>query len=81
MAGDNSSGSSHARDDVQGMEFLRAGLLTQEKALRALAENVDRRLQALEGRFDEIVDRLDALAFGANRDKNEDGMRLRDEVA
>ena len=72
MAGDNSLGSGHARDDVQGMEVLRAWLLTQETVLRALVENVDHRFQALEGRFDKIGDRLDALAISANRGRNED---------
>ena len=43
MAGDNSLGSGHARDDDQGMEVLRASLLTQEMTLRALANSVDRR--------------------------------------
>ena len=43
MAGDSSSGSGHARDEAQGMEVLKAGLLTQETALRALAKNVDHR--------------------------------------
>ena len=32
MVDDNSSGSSHARDDVQAIEVLRASLLTQEMA-------------------------------------------------
>ena len=41
MANESSSGSSHTRDEVQGMEVLKAGLLTQETALRALAKNVD----------------------------------------
>ena len=39
--------------------------------MRALANNVDRRIQAFDGHFDEIVDRLDALAIGANRDRND----------
>ena len=72
MAGESSSGSGHTRDEGQGMEVLRAGLLTQETALKALAENVDRRFQVLDGRFDEIADKLDALAIGANRGRNED---------
>ena len=38
---DNNSGSGHARDDAQGMEVLRASLLTQDTKLRA--ENVDHR--------------------------------------
>ena len=50
-------------------------------ALRALTENVDHRFQALEGRFDEIADRLDALAICANKGRNEDRRRLKDEVA
>ena len=81
MAGDNSSGSGHICDGVQGMEVLKASLLTQETALRALAESVDRKFQVFEGHFDEIVDQLDALALGANRGRNEDKRRLRDEVA
>ena len=81
MAGDNSSGSGHACDDAQGMEVLRTSLLTQETILKALADGVDRRFQAFEGHFDEIVDRLDALALGANRVRNEDRRRLRDDVA
>ena len=66
----NSSGSSHAYDDVQGIEVLRVSLLTQETALRALAESVDRRFQAFEGCFNKIADRLDALAISANRNRN-----------
>ena len=50
-------------------------------ALRALAENVDRRFQALEGCFYEIADMLDALAIGANRNRNDDRRQPRDEVA
>ena len=42
---------------------------------------MDRRFQALEGCFNEIVDMLDALAIGANRNRNDDRRRLRDEVA
>ena len=47
-------------------------------ALRALAKNVDRRFEALEGRFDEIADRLDALAIGVNRGRNENMRGPRD---
>ena len=43
MVGDNSSRSCHARDHDQGIEVLRASLLTQEMALRALADSVDHR--------------------------------------
>ena len=71
MAGDNSVGNSHAHNQVQGVEVLRASLLTQETTLRSLEDNIDRRFQAFEGRFDEIVDRLDALALGANRNRND----------
>ena len=81
MAGDNSSGSGHARDEAQGMEVLRFTLLTQETALRALAENVDRKFQALEGSFDKIKDRLDALAIDANRGRNKNKRAPRDDVA
>ena len=49
MASDNSTGSGHIHDKVQGMEVVRASLLTQETALRALAESVDRRFQTFEG--------------------------------
>ena len=42
--------------------------------LRALAKNMDHKFQAFEGLFD-------ALAIGANRGRNEDRRRLRDEVA
>ena len=78
---DSSSCSSHARDKAQGIEVLRAELLTQETALRALVENVDRRFQALEGRFNEMADRLDALAIDANRGRNENRMGPREDVA
>ena len=70
--GDNCAGNSHAHDKDQGVEVLRVGLLTQEMALRALADNMDRTLRAYKGRLDEIADRLDALTIGANRDKNDD---------
>ena len=63
------------------MEFLRVSLLTQEMVLRALAESVDCRFQAFEERFDEIAGRLDALTIVANKGRNEDKRRLRDEVA
>ena len=80
MARDNSSGSSHTHDEAQGMEVLKVGLLTQETTLRALAENVDRRFEALEWHFDKITDRLDALAIGANRGRNEDKKGPREDV-
>ena len=72
MAGDNSVGSDHIHDEVQGMEVLRASLLTQETVLRALADNVDRRFHTFKERFDEIVDQLDAFEIGVNRDRNDD---------
>ena len=72
MAGDDSSRSCHICDDAQGLEVLRANLLTQEKALRVLIDSVDRRFQVFEGCFDEIVDRPDTLAIGANKGKNDD---------
>ena len=63
------------------MEVLRAGLLTQETILRTLVDNIDRRFQAFEGLFDEIANRLDALALGANRDMNDDRRRPRDDFS
>ena len=81
MVGNNNSGSGYARDETQDIEVLRTELLTQETTLRALVENVDRRFQALKGHFDEIVDRLDALAICVNRNKNDDRRWPRDEVA
>ena len=80
MVCDNSSGSGHARGDAQGIEVLRASLLTQETTLRALADNVNSRFQTFDGRFDDIADRLDALALGANRGRNEDRRRPRDDI-
>ena len=56
MAGDNNARSGHAHDKDQCVEVLRADLLTQEVALRALADNVDHRFQAFEGHVDEIED-------------------------
>ena len=81
MVGDSSLGSGHARDEAQGIEVLRAGLLTQETTLRTLAKNVDCIFQVLEGRFDEIADRLDALAIGSNKGRNKGMRRLREDVA
>ena len=72
MAGENSTGNGHAHDEDQGMEVLRASLLTQKTALRALADNINRRFQEFEGRFDEIVKRLGALEIGAERNRNDD---------
>ena len=72
MAGDNSVGGGHAHDEARGMEVLRASLLTQETALTALADSVDRRFQTYERRFDEIVGQLDALTTGANRNRIDD---------
>ena len=81
MAGDDSSGSNHALDGVLCMEALRAGLQTQKVALRALVESIDSRFQEFEGRFDAIVDRLNALALGINRDGIENRRWLRGDVA
>ena len=81
MVGDSSLGGSHAHDKAQGMEVLRIGLINQETTLRALVDNVDRRFLALEGRFYEITDRLDALVIGANRGWNKDKRRPREDVA
>ena len=67
MAGDNYARSSHTHEEDQGVEVLRTGLLTQEMALRALADNIDRSFWAYEGCLDEITDRLDALTIGANK--------------
>ena len=63
------------------MEVLRAILLIQETILGALADTVDRRFQVFKGSFDEIANRLDALALGANRGRNEDKRRPMDDVA
>ena len=81
IAGDNSAESGHAYDEDQGVEVLRVRLLTQEMALRALVDNIDHRFQAFEWRFDEIIDRLDALAIGANRNRNDDRRWPRDDFA
>ena len=43
MVGDNTTGSSHAYDEAQCMEVLRVGLLTQETALKGLADSVERK--------------------------------------
>ena len=50
-------------------------------ALKALAESVNRRFQAFERCFNEIADKLDALAISINIGRNEDRRRLRDDVA
>ena len=63
------------------MEVLRAGLLTQETTLKALAENLDCRFQALKGRLDEIANRLDALVIVTNKGRNEDKRGPREDVA
>ena len=81
MAGDKSLGSGHNHDEVQGVEVLRTSLLTQEMTLKALENSVDRRFWMLEGHFDDIIDRLDALAMSANRIRNDDRQRLRDDFA
>ena len=72
MIGDHNAGSGHAHDEDQGVEVLRADLLTQETTLRALADNMDRRFWAYEVSLKKIADRLDALAIGTNRDRNND---------
>ena len=48
MVGDNSAGSVHAHDEDQGVEVLRASLLTEETTLWGLADNMDSRFQAFE---------------------------------
>ena len=72
MASDDSSGSGHACDGDQGMEVLRASLLTQKNTLKALTDSINHRFQVFKEHFDDITDRLDALALGANRGRNED---------
>ena len=72
MVDDNSVKGGHAHDETQGMEVLRAGLLTQETTLRGLTYSVERRFQAFERRFDGIADRLDVLALDANKDRVDD---------
>ena len=72
MAGDNSAGSGRAYDEDQGVEVLRAGLLLKRMTLRALANNINHKFQSFKGHFDEIVNRLDVLALGANRNMNDD---------
>ena len=72
---------SYAHDEDQGVEVLRVGLLTQKTALRALADNMDRRFRAYDGLLDEIADRLDALVIGTNRNRNNDKRRPRDDIA
>ena len=81
MVGENSARSSHIHNKVQGMEVLRASLLTQETTLRALADSTNRRFQAFERRFDEIIDWPDALAICANMGRNDDRQWLRDDYA
>ena len=72
MAGDNNVEGGHTHDKAQGMEVLRASLLTQETTLTTLADSVDRRFQTYERSLDEIADRLDALTIGANRNRIDD---------
>ena len=55
MVGDNNARSSHAHDEAQYMEVLRASFLTQETILRALADSIDNRFWAFEGRFEKIA--------------------------
>ena len=81
MASNNSAGSGHIHDEVLGMEVLRASLLTQEMTLRALADSLDRRFQVFEGCFDEIANRLDVVAIGANKNRNDDRRQPRDDFA
>ena len=70
MAGDNSEESGHAHDEDQGVVVLRADLLTQKMALKALADNIDHKFQVFQGRLDEITDRLDAPMISATRNRN-----------
>ena len=81
MVGDNSAGHGHSHIEDQGVKVLKAGLLTQETTLRALVDNINRRFQSFEGWFDKIADRLDALAVGSNRNRNDDRLRPRDDFA
>ena len=81
MAGDNSTGNSHAHDEDQDVEVLRADLLTQETTLRALVDNINHKFQVYEGHLDKIADRLNAQTIGANRDMTDDRRRPRDDIA
>ena len=55
--------------------------MTQEMALMALSDSVDHRFWTFEGRFDKIANKLDALAIGANRGRNDGRRRVRDDVS
>ncbi|KAI5683269.1 hypothetical protein M9H77_04500 [Catharanthus roseus] len=53
----------------------------QEAAIKTLEVNLDQRLQRLDQRFDEMINRFDAFGVNANRNRNDGGQRLRDQLA
>lgn len=77
MPGDGSSGGGHVSDVARDVEALR----TEVQAQRAVLDTMDQRLRRFEQRFDDLVDRFDAMGTNTNRDGDAGGVRPRAEPA
>ncbi|KAI5663340.1 hypothetical protein M9H77_22663 [Catharanthus roseus] len=66
---------------VQDTEALQDRMDAQEAAIRTLEVNLDPRFRCLDQRFEEMINRFDALGVDANRNRNDGGQRPRDQLA
>ena len=77
MSGDGSSGGGHIPNVVKDVEALR----TEVQAQRAVLDTMDQRFRRFEQRFDDLVERFDAMGTNTNRDGDAGGVRPRAEHA
>ncbi|KAI5648667.1 hypothetical protein M9H77_34672 [Catharanthus roseus] len=61
------------------IEALRDRMDAQEAAVKTLEVNLDQRCRRLDQRFDEMINKFDALGVNANRNRNDGGQRPRDQ--
>ncbi|KAI5667488.1 hypothetical protein M9H77_17341 [Catharanthus roseus] len=76
-----SGGNSDIQKVIQDVEALRDRMDAQEAANRTLVVNKYQRFQRLDQRFDEMINRFDALGVNANRNRNDGGQQPRDQLA
>ncbi|KAI5662860.1 hypothetical protein M9H77_22183 [Catharanthus roseus] len=76
-----SGGNGDIQNVIQDIEALRDRMDAQEAAIRTLKVNLDQQFWRLDQRFEEMINRFDALGVDANRNRNDGGQRLRDQLA
>ncbi|KAI5682226.1 hypothetical protein M9H77_03454 [Catharanthus roseus] len=76
-----SSANGDIQNVVQDIEALRDRMDAQEAAVRTLEGNLDQRFLRLDQCFDEMINRFDALGVNTNKNRNDGGQRLRNQLA